>query len=74
MFTVTGTLNGVTNNPGNVIDVQFLDFLTMAGSWSNLGIIQATGAATINLGGTFSYSNIGTLNIAPTTDVNITGT
>ena len=73
MYVVNGTLSGVTNSAGNVIDVQYLDDLTMAGSWNNAGIIQATGAATINLGGTFSPSNIGTLNIAPNTDVNITG-
>ena len=73
MYVVNATLNGVTNNPGNVIDVQYLDQLNMTGSWNNAGIIQATGAATINLGATFSTSNIGTMNFAPTTTVNITG-
>ena len=46
--------------------------VTLLGSWTNSGAISAANGATVNLGGTFNFATIGTINSAGAT-VNLTG-
>ncbi|MEO8429176.1 MAG: Ig-like domain-containing protein, partial [Verrucomicrobiota bacterium] len=62
---------GETMRNAGVINAISGGTLTLSGSWTNLGTINAT-AATVNLGGTFRLADLGTFNRSGGT-VNLTG-
>ena len=70
---IGGTFSGATIAAGTTVGLLANGSLTLAGSWSNLGVISAAANSTLNLGGTFTPAAIGTLNVDPSAIVNITG-
>jgi hypothetical protein len=70
---VNGTLSNVTVANGGSINVASGGTLAMAGTWNNLGAINAGANATLNLGGTFTTAGIGSINTTSTDTINITG-
>ena len=63
-----------TNQTGGLVDVQSGSTANINGpGWSNAGTFQVT-SGTLNLGGTFSTANIGTITRSGTSAVRLTGT
>lgn len=62
-----------TNSSTGTISVNGTT-LSMAGNWTNSGIITTSGAATVNLGGTFTFPILGNYTPSNTTTTYITGT
>src|SRR5207244_3929373 len=61
---------GFTNN--GMVSVNHAT-LTLLDNWTNAGVITATNQGTVNLGGSFTLSSIGTLTPSSDSKVNITG-
>ena len=67
------TLNGTGWINQGTLQVDNEATLKTAGTWTDTGTINAKLGGTLNLGGSFKTSTLGTINSAPDT-VNITGT
>ena len=69
------TLDGLNWNNANtgIIEATSGGTVTLARSWTNSGTFNVAASSTLNLGGTFATSTLGTINSAGAT-VNLTGT